>query len=63
MSDLHGPEEFAVLRPTLKGGIPDRVDSYGNASRNTLAQAEQDRRLWLLRGEDALVVSRQWKVM
>lgn len=63
MSDAYGPEEFAVLRPTLRGGKPDRVDSYQDSRRNTLNQAEQDRRLWLLRGEEALIVSRQWKVV
>ena len=61
--EVVGVQEFAVLRPTLRGGIPDRIDAYADSRRNTIEQAELDRQAWIDRGEDALIVSRQWKVM
>jgi hypothetical protein len=63
MTTYVGPEEFGILRPTLLGGKPDRLEFYQDSRRNTLLQAEEDRRTWIMRGEEALVVSRQWVVV
>lgn len=64
MSETFGVEEFGVLYPTHKGGKPDRIMFYStNPAMNTLLEMESERQRWIDRGEDALVVSRQWRVV
>ena len=64
MSKTFGKEEFGVVYPTFRGGKPDRIMFYAtNPAMNTLEHMETERQRWIDRGEDALVVSRQWKVV
>lgn len=64
MSTTFGPEEFGLLYPTYRGGKPDRIMFYPmQPAMNTLLEMESERQKWIDRGEDALVVSRQWKVV
>lgn len=59
-----GREEYGVLYPTFRGGEPDRIMFYATQPElNTLENMEAERQRWIDRGEQAYVVSRQWKVM
>lgn len=62
--ETFGKEEFGVLYPTFLGGKADRVMFYAtNPAMNTLENMEAERQRWIDRGEEALVVSRQWRVL
>lgn len=64
MSETYGPEEYGLLYPTFRGGKPDRIMFYAtNPAINTLENMELERQRWVDRGEEALVVSRQWKIV
>lgn len=62
--EMFGSEEFGVLYPTFRGGEPDRIMFYATRPElNTLEEMERERQRWIDRGEEAYVVSRQWRVL
>jgi hypothetical protein len=59
-----GPEEYGLLYPTFRGGKADRIMFYTSQPElNTLGHMEEERQRWIDRGEEAFVVSRQWKIL
>lgn len=55
--------EYGVLRPTIRGGEPDRVEFYPHRHMNTRAQAEREVASWRERGERAYVIVKEIKLM
>lgn len=55
--------EYGVLRPTLRGGDPDRLDYFQQRSMNTRWWAEREVNAWRSKGERAHVVVRQWELL
>lgn len=55
--------EYGVLRPTLRGGEPDRIEFYPRKQMNTRAQAQKEVDAWRARGERAYVIVREIKLM
>lgn len=60
MADMEA--EYAVLRPTIRGGLPDRIDAYQDKRLNTRANAEREVTKWREKGERAYVVVQQWEL-
>lgn len=54
--------EYGVIRPTLKGGEPDRLDFHSTRKYNTREWAEREVTAWREKGERAHVVVRQWEL-
>lgn len=64
MSEMAEMEiEYAVLRPTIKGGVPDRIDAYQDKRLNTRANAERELEKWREKGERAYIVCQGWEFM
>jgi hypothetical protein len=55
--------EYGVLRPTIRGGEPDRMEFYPHKHMNTRAQAEKEVASWRARGERAYVIVKEIKLL
>jgi hypothetical protein len=64
MSEMPDMEpEYGVIRPTLRGGTPDRLDYFQDRRLNTRSWAETEVENWRGKGERAHVVVRGWALL
>lgn len=55
--------QYGVLRPTIMGGEPDRIDSGIPGIHYTRELAEREVAAWRARGQRAYVVIREWELL